>query len=313
MVALSIQREQSKKVVDLKNQFPVTVDPKNKLITENEAVNDYLEGPGSPLSASVAFFIDPLWNILKSAAIMMAEAPWYRNIASVSSLNGHFVTITPGMRKEQVVNAFAKPLGWSDKEKKEFLGSTTKIGLLPAEGTFFPASYFVDDTMTPAFVKSIVDRRFAENVLQYYGTSTAKIVPIDQALIIASLIQRETIGNDDARLISGIIWNRIFINMKLQVDATLQYARANVKHSSTKTNEWWPPVVPKDKYIKSPYNTYLHKGLPPTPIANPSVGAIIAALNPIETPCLYYFNDKAGKFHCNVTYTEHVAELKMYY
>ncbi len=97
--------------------------------------------------------------------------------------------------------------------------------------------------------------------------------------------------------------------MNLQVDATLQYAKANTKD----TNEWWPDVVPKDKYIKSPYNTYLHKGLPPTPIANPSVGAILAALNPIETPCLYYFNDKKGEFHCSKTYKEHVALIRKYY
>ena len=111
------------------------------------------------------------------------------------------------------------------------------------------------------------------------------------------------------RLISGIMWNRLFADMNLQIDATLQYAKA----SNRATNNWWPKVAPVDKYIKSAYNTYTYKGLPPAPIANPSVAAILAALNPVNTPCLYYFNDKAGDFHCSESYAEHVKLLKKYY
>jgi UPF0755 protein len=72
-------------------------------------------------------------------------------------------------------------------------------------------------------------------------------------------------------------------------------------------------VVPGDQYRKSAYNTYLHPGLPPTPIANPSVASVLAALNPKNTPCLFYFHDAAGGFHCSETYTGHVTLLKKYY
>ena len=111
------------------------------------------------------------------------------------------------------------------------------------------------------------------------------------------------------RIISGIIWNRLFANMNLQIDATVQYAKAN----KASVNSWWPAVLPRDISIKSPYNTYTNPGLPPTPIANPSVAAILAALNPVSTPCFYYFHDKMGQFHCSTTYAEHVALLKKYY
>ena len=110
------------------------------------------------------------------------------------------------------------------------------------------------------------------------------------------------------RDISGIIWNRLFINMPLQLDASLQYA----KGTDSKTS-WWPQVRPADKYIESDFNTYANKGLPPAPISNPSLDAIIAALNPKKTECMYYFHDQRGGFHCNETYEEHVAALKRIY
>ncbi|MFA6414815.1 MAG: endolytic transglycosylase MltG, partial [Candidatus Paceibacterota bacterium] len=104
-------------------------------------------------------------------------------------------------------------------------------------------------------------------------------------------------------------WNRLFINMNLQIDATLQYVKAD----ASAAQGWWPKVVPADRFRKSAYNTYLHPGLPPTPIASPSVAAILAALNPRETSCLFYFHDANRQFHCTDTYAEHVALLKKYY
>ena len=146
-------------------------------------------------------------------------------------------------------------------------------------------------------------------MLSHYSTTTAAVVPLTDALTIASLIQRETIGTTDMRLVSGIIWNRLFADMNLQIDSTLQYAKAN----TTTAVSWWPRVVPADTSRRSSYNTYRNPGLPPTPIANPSVAAVLAALNPIQTPCFYYFNDQAGNIHCTNTYAEHVALLKKYY
>ncbi len=311
IVIFGIEKDQTEKSTESPTPFPVTVDPQRKLITENTEVNAYLEGSGtsSPLEANVSGVFTSIWDGLKSALITLAETPWYHNIASVAGIDGHLVTIRPGMRKEQVANAFAKPLDWTKDEKKEFMTPAENSKLPLPEGSYFPDTYFVSDEMTPDDVQKLINKSFNENVVLRYGTSTEKIVPMEQALNIASIIQRETIGNKDVRLISGILWNRLFSDMKLQVDATLQYVKAN----KTANGDWWPTVIPSDKYIKSPYNTYQNKGLPPTPIASPSVGAILAALNPIETPCLYYFNDKKGEFHCSENYKDHVNLLRKYY
>ena len=108
-------------------------------------------------------------------------------------------------------------------------------------------------------------------------------------------------------LISGIIWNRIFKGMKLQIDATLQYAKGSEEAG------WWREVTSEDKKIKSSYNTYLHIGLPPSAIANPGLNAITAAYNPQKTKCMFYLHDKNRNIHCAVTYEEHKKNIEKYY
>ncbi len=287
-------------------QFPVSVDPRNKTIKEDENIEAFLESPHSPLVSNVLHAGRSFWSRFNRTALSIVSAPWYQSIASVS---GRLVVITPGMRKEEVASMFAKALRWDEKQKQQFVTPQGDSTLPLKEGSFAPGTYFLPIGTSPENAQIIVNQRFTDEVLSRYSDSTEEIVPLEQALIVASLIQRETIENEDMRLISGIIWNRLFINMKLQVDATLQYAKTNQKTAQN----WWPKVVPADKYIKSAYNTYQNKGLPPAPIANPSVAAIVAALNPIKTPCIFYFNDLKGDFHCSVTYEEHVALLKEHY
>ena len=302
--ALTITYEQSRTPVV--SSFPVTVDPKNKLIVENAQVNDLLQSSGSPLAAAAAGTGDALWNIFAWIATTIADTSLYQNLAAAG---GRFVTITPGMRKEQVADAFGNVLSWTFAQKKDFMTATASSSLPFFEGSFSPGTYLVTAGMTPLAVQSLVNERFTQDILSHYGTTTAAAVPLADAITIASLIQRETIGTADMRLVSGVIWNRLFANMNLQIDSTLQYAKANTKSAVS----WWPRVVPADVSRRSPYNTYLHPGLPPTPIANPSVAAVLAALNPLQTPCLYYFNDRQGIIHCSTTYAEHVALLKKYY
>ncbi len=310
ILSISIQQEQRQSFSATSGQFPVTVNPQAKSIVENAQVNAFLESAASPLQAAVGNVGNIFGSIFAQIAIAIADASWYQSLATVALSNNRFVTITPGMRKEQIANTFAKVLAWNTKQTKAFLTATSSDSLLQlSEGSFSPGMYVVSPGATPATVQSLIRERFYTDVVSHYGTTTMNIVPLNQALTIASLIQRETEGPGDMRLVSGIIWNRLFANMNLQIDATLQYAKA----STRPTASWWPKVLPTDQFIKSPYNTYLHAGLPPTPIANPSVAAILAALNPINTSCLFYFNDTEGNIHCSNTYAEHVALLKKYY
>jgi len=290
------------------SEFPVTVNPKNKTIIEDEKVNEFLANKHSLFGATVLSGGHFLWNVLENIALSIANAPWYESVASVGTAN-RFVTIKPGMRKEQVANIFGDILKWNSKQRKEFITPVGSSTLPLIEGSFTPGLYSVTLGMTPEEIQLIINERFSEEILSHYGTSTQKIVPLSDALTIASLIQRETLSTDGMRLLSGIMWNRLFLGMNLQIDSTLQYAKAN---KSTEAS-WWPKVVPNDKYISSPFNTYKHGGLPPTPIANPSVEAILAALNPVKTSCLFYFNDKSGVFHCSDNYADHVSQIKKYY
>jgi UPF0755 protein len=143
-----------------------------------------------------------------------------------------------------------------------------------------------------------------QNKLTKTGTGKNKI-NIDTAVRIASIIQREAAGKQDMNLISGVIWNRLFKGMSLDMDATLQYAKG------TSTN-WWPQVASKDKNIVSPFNTYQNKGLPPTAISEPSIDAIKAAMNPAKTDCLFYLHDNYRNIHCTVTYAAHVENIQRY-
>jgi len=311
LVAWHAQSEERQAISAMTEQFPVTVDPKNKVIVESTAVNAFLESPHSPLQAAAFNAEGAFWSVLDWIASALTTTSWYQSIASVAGAQERVVTIAPGMRKEQVANEFAHALAWNTAQAKQFtIATASSSSSLPRpEGSFLPGTYLVDPGTTPAEAQALVNGRFTEEVLAHYGTSTAQVVPLDQALTVASLIQREAGGPDDMRLISGIIWNRLFNNMNLQIDATLQYAKANSKAVTS----WWPKVVPADIFRKSPYNTYLNPGLPPTPISNPSVAAVLAALNPKNTSCLFYFHDNAGQFHCTDTYAEHVALLKKYF
>jgi UPF0755 protein len=308
MLEWHVQQKQDAPV-EMTQEFPVTVDPKNKAIVENDQVDAYLANEHSLLGATAIEAGNYLWNIFENIAIAVSNAPWYGNVANVISDNDRLITIKPGMRKEQVAAAFGDALKWNNSQRKSFLTPIDQASLPLAEGSFDPGIYSVSIGTAPTEAQALINERFSNDVLSHYSTSTQAIVPLDEALTIASLIQRETVSTDGMRLLSGIMWNRLFAGMDLQIDSTLQYAKAN----KASEKSWWPKVTPNDKYIASPFNTYLHSGLPPTPISNPSVEAILAALNPVKTSCLYYFNDQTGAFHCSDTYAEHVSLIKEYY
>jgi UPF0755 protein len=286
-----------------KAPFPVSVDPARKLIVENPQADALMNAGTDPRLSAALGDVGEVFTWLASA---IASLPLYQELAGTDL---QFVDIQPGYREEEVAQAFASTLHWDARERQQFLAGVKSTPPTLTEGEFVPGTYEVHAAATPTDVQNLLNDRFTSDILDRYSTTTAAQVPLGDALTIASLIERETGGTDDMRMISGIIWNRLFNNMNLQIDATLQYAKANTAAAKT----WWPRVLPSDKYIKSAYNTYAHPGLPPAPIANPSVAAVIAALNPKPTDCLFYFHDKYGNFHCSATYAEHVALLKKYY
>ena len=217
-----------------------------------------------------------------------------------------WVVIPEGLRKEEIVELLASALGWTEAQKQEWLTIDTVQPPDYFEGVYFPDTYLVPADETPAAVANRLRAKFNEAFAPYAPEAVKQNIKWNTLLKVASLIQREAAGKSDMPLIAGILWNRLLQGMKLEVDATLQYARGNVGQG------WWAPITVADKQLDSPYNTYKYKGLPPHPIANPGLDAILAALRPASTTCLYYLHDATRTIHCASTYAEHQANIERY-
>lgn len=235
---------------------------------------------------------------------MLTRLSFYIDLANPSV---RIVKINEGLRKEEIAEVVGDKLGWGETEKKDFINAHLAMNTQDLEGRYFPKTYLLDKDIDPESASEIMVEEFSKQTEQIKIPKAKQIINEDTALKIASLIQREAAGKHDMRLISGIIWNRIFSGMKLQIDATLQYAKGSEEDG------WWKMVSPADKKIDSEYNTYLYEGLPPGAIANPGLEAIKAAYNPQETKCMFYLHDRNRQIHCAVTYEEHKANIERYY
>jgi len=240
------------------------------------------------------FYYDLDWSLLTSLS-------FYEDIANPSV---KVVKIGAGLRKEEIADYLTKRFAWNEKQKEEFLNAHLAYFTESFEGKYFPKTYLIHKDSDPVVVSKTMTDEYRRKVNSIKKPKSTNIINPDLALIVASLIQRESGGKSDMRLISGIIWNRIFKGMKLQIDATLQYAKGD-------EDLWWPPVIPEDKKIDSPFNTYIY-AMPPTPIANPGADALNAAYNPQKTGCLFYLHDKYRKIHCSSTYQGHLNNIKRY-
>lgn len=122
---------------------------------------------------------------------------------------------------------------------------------------------------------------------------------VPQAVTVASLVEREAKSETDRPQIAAVIYNRLRLGMPLQVDATIEYALPEHKAA----------LSFGDLKINSPYNTYLHAGLPPTPIANPGRPSLEAAFHPSKSDDLYYVYCGNGRHVFAKTLSEHQANV----
>jgi UPF0755 protein len=236
--------------------------------------------------------ISKAMNVWKIARVLSAE-PYMK-----------WVVIPEGLRKEQIAAILAQELGWNEEVQKEWVQKHTARKPEEKEGVYFPNTYLIPKDEEPAKVAERLRAKFNEAFAPYLAEATKQNIKWTTLLKLASLVQKEA-GKNDMPLIAGILWNRLLKGMKLEVDATLQYIKGT-------KNDWWPKIMLEDKKINSPYNTYLYKGLPPTPIANPGLEAIKAALFPEKTDCLFYIHDNGGEIHCAKTYAEHLKNIETY-
>lgn len=219
-----------------------------------------------------------------------------------------WITFPEGLRKEQIGERLADVLGWDGEALEKWNTTYTQMNIDYIEGTYFPDTYLIPVDEDGLDIATRMTRNFDERFAPYVAEFTAQNIKWTTGLTLASIVQREMAGAEDASLIAGILWNRLLnTDMKLEVDATVQYAR-----EKTDTG-WWAPITRVDiDGIDSPYNTYMYDGLPPHPICNPGVVAIEAVLYPAETECLYYIHDNDRQIHCAKTFEEHNANIDQY-
>lgn len=224
-----------------------------------------------------------------------------------------WITIPPGLRVEETANILAKNLNWTASQKKNFLAYTSQ-NYNYLEGVYYPDTYLIPVGEDPKVTYNRLVAKFNEKFSPLQKQFAQQNFPWLKALTLASLVQREAANKDDMPLIAGILLNRLDQRVKLGVDATIQYIRAdkNIKIKTATTTAYWAPINIVDKKIVSKYNTYTNYGLPPHPIDSPSINAIMAVLNPASTSCLYYLHDNNGMIHCSETYEGHLQNIQVY-
>ncbi len=247
-------------------------------------------------------------NIVSSGAYKLSKemTPLQINKVLHSKPYMKWIVIKEGLRKEEIAKILESELGWTLKQKSNWISIDTATSPEYTEGVYYPDTYLVPIIEEPALVAKRLIAKFNEKFYLYLPQFTAKNIKWTRALTLASIVQREASNDEDMPLIAGILWNRLNQNMALGVDATLQYIRGDAGKG------WWYPITVADKQTDSPFNTYKYKGLPPHPISNPGIPAIEAVLNPATTDCLYYIHDRNHKTHCSITYEEHQQNIQKY-
>ena len=170
------------------------------------------------------------------------------------------------------------------------------------DGFLFPATYSFPKNESSKVIINEMLKTFERNIEPNKNYITKNKLNIKNIVITASLIEKEAAKDLDRPKIASVIYNRLNKNMPLQIDATILYV---IGHKDKLYN--------KDLAIKSPYNTYLNKGLPPSPICNPGIKSIDASIHPANTDYLYYvLNSKTNEHIFSKTYVEHAKNVSSY-
>jgi len=262
-------------------------------------------------AAEIYLFLTKQRGIFQAGSFKLNPAMPIPEVASVLKTGtlDVWITIPEGWRAEQIAD---------ELKKQGLLENSTPDELYKlfrqSEGKLFPDTYL--------FAKNSSAEQIIEKMTDNFDVKTSsltneRINPLTHEFIIqASLVEREAKHDADRPLVASVLKNRLKIGMALQVDATLQYARATLTNNQQLTTNnqlnWWPQITSADKSINSAYNTYKFPGLPSGPIANPGIEALTAVINPAETDYLYYISEPDGTTHYARNLEEHNSNIRRY-
>lgn len=182
-------------------------------------------------------------------------------------------------------------------------------GARTLEGFLYPATYNLPRHASGEDLTTMMVHKFREAVQQIAPERLdpqTPGTPLLRVITLASIVESETPKPEERPLVAGVYTNRLRLNMLLQCDPTVIYALKQV-------DRYKPPLLLKDLSYDSPYNTYVHTGLPPSPIGNPGESSIRAALAPATTDYLYFVANTQGGHFFAATLAEHNQNVAKYH
>ncbi|MDL1897101.1 endolytic transglycosylase MltG, partial [Anaerolineae bacterium CFX7] len=192
-----------------------------------------------------------------------------------------------------------------------FLQDRPRNGSPGLEGYLFPETYQVLQGITaPQLINRLLSEFDQRITPEMRAKATNQGLTLQEAITLASIVERETVKPEEAPIIASVYLNRVRAKTYLNADPTVQYAIGYVPEAK----QWWKTPVTLEEYQKviSPYNTYLNPGLPPGPIAEPSMNSIQAVLEPAQTDFFYFLATGDGGHVFARTLEEQNANLAKY-
>ncbi len=276
------------------------------LVSDAELLRDYLTYSGLDTTIQAGeYTLSPRFSPLEIAHTLQDATP--------SEIT---FRILPGWRLEEI--AAALPTSGLSFSPEAFLeiASDPPVSLPLAqerpsgsslEGFMYPDSYRLPRAITiETFLQTVLEdfqAKISPDIMQGWQNQGLSLF---QAVTLASIVQREAILEEEMPMIASVFANRLVAGMRLDTDPTVQYA---LGYDDTKGTWWKNPLSLDDLQVNSPYNTYLNPGLPPGPIANPSLNALRAVAFPAETPYFYFRAacDGLGRHNFAETFEQHQA------
>jgi UPF0755 protein len=220
-------------------------------------------------------------------------------------------TVLPGWRMEEI--AASLPTSGLEITGEEFLAAASAPVNPPVflpigasvEGFLAPGKYTLERTTSAGELVALLLDEFTSTLTpELIDAIVNQGLTVHQAVTLASIIQREAVVEEEMPMIASVFHNRLAVDMPLQADPTVQYA---IGYNTTQGTWWTNPLSVEDLQVPSPYNTYVHTGLPPGPISNPGLAALKAVASPAQSD-YYYFQarcDKSGLHNFARTLDEH--------
>ncbi len=247
-------------------------------------------------------------NIKPGTYLIRRGTPWPDIVGALHGGRGlvNTVTIPEGFTLAQIADALSKALKVPVDSVMTAARDTALLRRLNVptptlEGYLFPDTYaFPEGTRAQLAVAEMVSRFEREWTPEWTALLGRGSRTRHEVITLASIVEREARIAKERPVIAGVYLNRLRINMPLQADPTVQYARG--QHTAR--------VMYKDLEIDSPYNTYKYPGLPPGPIASPGGASIEAALSPATVPYLYFVAAPDGSHNFSRNFDEHTAKVQ---